>query len=176
VDFVFEAPKDGLFNFVIVVENHRFNSRPEPKNGEAGDVQVMVDTEKPKVENVTTQVSKNGDNGAVVDIRWRATDANIAPSPIKLEYRVVSDAGRPDEKSEWKAIATDWIENTGQYTWTVPTAEAHLFKIRVTCKDRAGNDNSAETREPVNTDLFRPGVDGVEVKPGVSTIKVGDGR
>ena len=59
---------------------------------------------------------------------------------------------------------------------TVPTGEAHLFRIRVTCKDRAGNEASHERSEPVNTDLFRPGVDGVDVKPGVSTIKVGDGR
>jgi hypothetical protein len=166
VSFVFEPPsgKDGLYSFVIVIENHKFSSRPVPKNGEAGEVQVMVDTQKPTVEIVGTQVSKNGDRGAVVDIRWRAQDTNIAPSPIKLEYQALKDDH--SDASAWKAVDPNWLDNTGQYTWTAPTGEAHLFKIKVTCKDRAGNENSAVTVEPVNTDLTRPGVDAVDIKPG----------
>jgi hypothetical protein len=175
VGFTFEAPKNGLYSFIIVVENHKFTSRPVPKNGEAGEVQVMVDTIKPTVEIVSKEVSRNGDRGAVVDIRWRATDTNIAPVPIKLEYQALKD-DQAGQGGEWKAIAPDWIDNTGQYTWTAPTGEAHLFKIRVTCKDRAGNEASIVTPEPVNTDLYRPGVDAVDVKPGVSTIRVGDGK
>lgn len=175
VDFTFEAPKDGVYNFVIVVWNHLYHSRPEPTNGQAGDVQVVVDTTKPTVEIVSTQVSKNGDRGAVVDIRWRAQDTNIAPVPIKLEYQEIKD-DHPGDGGEWKAIAPDWIDNTGQYTWTTPAGEAHLFKIRVTCKDRAGNEASFVKPEPVNTDLFRPGVDSVDVRPGVSTIGVGPGK
>jgi hypothetical protein len=165
VGFVFEAPKDGLYNFIIVVWNHKFNSRPEPKNGEVGEIQVVVDTTKPTVEIVgDPQVTKNGDRGAVVDIRWRAQDTNIAPSPIKLEYQALKDEHAAG--GEWKAVAPDWIDNTGQYTWTAPTGEGHLFKIRVTCKDRAGNENSAVTPNLVNIDLTRPGVDAVDVKPG----------
>lgn len=171
VDFEFVAEKEGLHNFVIVVQNHLHNSRPDPKNGQAGEIQVMVDTLPPTVEIISTQVSKNGDRGAVVDIRWRAQDPNIAPTPIKLEYAPVNP-DRPAEAGGWKAIAPDWVENTGQYTWTVPTGEAHKFKIRVTAKDRAGNEASSDTKEPVNTDLFRPGVEAVDIKPGVSAIGV----
>jgi len=182
VTFLFEAPKDGLYSFIIIVENHKFTSRPIPKNGEAGEVQVMVDTLKPAVEIVGTQVSKNGDRGAVVDLRWRAQDANIAPVPIKLEYQALKDEHAAG--GTWKAVAPDWIDNTGQYTWTAPTGEGHLFKIRVTCKDRAGNETSTVTAEPVNTDLTRPGVDAVDIKPGdnrppgMSDISVipGDGK
>src|SRR5262249_10147221 len=130
------------------------------------------DTTKPTVQVVSTQVSKNGDRGAVVDIRWRAQDANIAPVPIKLEYQALK-ADRPTDPGERKAIAPDWIDNTGQYTWTVPTGDAHLLKARGTCKDRAGNDATAETTDPVNTDLYRPGVEAVDVVPGVSPIRVG---
>lgn len=172
VGFKFDAPKDGLYSFVIVVENHRFNSRPVPKKGEAGEVQVMVDTTKPTVQIVSAQVSKNGDRGAVVDIRWRAQDANIAPLPIKLEYQALK-GDRMDDKAEWKAIAPDWIDNTGQYTWAVPSGEAHLFKVRVTCKDRAGNEASEATSEAVNTDLTRPGVRAVDVVPGTSAPTIG---
>src|SRR5262249_9429437 len=121
VSFVFEPPsgKDGLYSFIIVVENHKFTSRPAPKNGEVGEIQVVVDTTKPTVEIVgAPQVTKNGARGAVVAIRWRAQDTNIAPTPIKLEYQALKDEHASG--GEWKAVAPDWIDNTGQYTWTAP--------------------------------------------------------
>ena len=129
----------------------------------------MVDTTKPTVEIVSTKVSSNGDRGAVVDIRWKASDANIAPMPIKLEYQTVQ-TDRPGEPGEWKAITPDWIDNTGQYTWAAPTGENYLFNIRVTCKDRAGNEANVTTVKPVNVDLTVPGVDGVDVAPGTGRV------
>jgi hypothetical protein len=166
VDFNFLAEKDGLYNFIIVVENHRAASRKVPVKGDPGDIQVMVDTTKPAVKFATTpRVTSNGDRGAVVDIRWEAKDANIAPVPIKLEYSAVR-LDRPSEPGEWKAITPDWMDNTGQYSWSAPTAEAHLFLIRVTCKDRAGNEAKIETVTPVNVDLEVPKVHGVDVAPG----------
>ncbi len=165
LNFVYEAKDDGLFNFIFIVENHRGPSRRVPKTGEASDVQVMVDTTKPVVEILSTRVASNGDRGAVVDIRWKATDANIAPVPIKLEYQAIRN-DRPGEPNEWKAITPDWIDNTGQHTWSAPTGEAYEFLIRVTCKDRAGNEAKAESVKPVNTDLALPGVEGVDVVPG----------
>lgn len=169
LNFTYEAEKDGLYNFIIIVENHRGPSRGKPKQGDQGDVQVMVDTTKPTVEIIgTPRVTSNGDRGAVVDIRWKATDANIAPIPIKLEYQAIN-AG------EWKAITPDWIDNTGQFTWAAPTGEHFEFLIRLTCKDRAGNEASVATIKPVNVDLTVPGVDGVDVAPGRGGKRGGDG-
>jgi hypothetical protein len=165
LDLAYTADKDGLYNFVIILENHRGQSRPIPKRGDAGDIQVMVDTTKPAVEIVSTRVASNGDRGAVVDIRWKATDANIAPVPIKIEYAAVRTE-RPGEPGEWKAITPDWVDNTGQHTWAAPTGEAYEFLIRVTCKDRAGNSANSVTAKPVNVDLTVPGVGGVDVTPG----------
>lgn len=164
VGFTFEAPKDGLYHFIVIIENHRETSRAIPKKGDPGDVQVMVDTTRPAVEMPAPRVARNGDFGAAVDIRWKATDANIAPVPIKLEYMAL----RPDragEPGEWKAITPDWIDNTGQYSWSAPSGEAFEFLIRVTCKDRAGNEGRAESLKPVNIDLERPSVGGVDVAP-----------
>jgi len=165
VDFTFQAPRDGLYHFVIVVENHRGANRRVPTRGTPGDVQVMVDETKPAVEIISTRVAPNGERGAVVDIRWKATDANMGPDPVKLEYAAVR-ADRPGEPGEWKAITPNWIDNVGQHTWTAPTGESHLFLIRVTCRDRAGNEGKAETPMPVNVDLAIPGVEGVDVAPG----------
>ena len=164
VDFEYEAKEDGLFNFIIIVENHTTQSGRVPKKGEASQVQVMVDTTKPVVEIISTRVATNGDRGAVVDIRWKATDANIAPVPIKIEYQAIR-RNRQDAP-EWKAITPDWIDNTGQHTWSAPPGDAYEFLIRVTCKDRAGNENKFETVKPINTDLTVPGVEGVDVAPG----------
>jgi hypothetical protein len=81
------------------------------------------------------------------------------------------------------------MDNTGQYSWSAPNGDAHLFLIRVTCKDRAGNENSYTTASPVNVDLEIPKVQGVDVAPGkggagtnmgpapgASPITVGPGR
>jgi len=167
VTFTFDAPTDGLYHFISVVNNHVEASRPDPKKGEAGDLQVVVDTTKPEVVIVgQPKVTSNGDRGAVVNIKWKATDANIAPVPIKLEYQAVR-RDRPGEVSEWKAITPqEWIDNTGQHTWPAPTSEAYEFLIRITCKDRAGNEAKVETTKPVNVDLERPRVDYGDVVPG----------
>jgi hypothetical protein len=164
VNFVFEAPTDGTYSFVIVVENHRGQNRPNPKKGDAGDVQVVVDTTPPVVELISSLVRPNGDRGATVDVRWKATDTNIAPVPIKLEYRPARG-----EEHTWKAITPDWINNDGQYNWTAPTGEGYEFHIRVVCKDRAGNearDGTDRTNKPVNVDLAVPKVEWSDVVPG----------
>jgi len=165
VSFEFNAPRDGIYHFISVVENHLEASRPEPKKGETGDLQVVVDTTEPEVQVLGTKVSSNGDRGAVVSIKWKATDANIAPVPIKLEYQAIRP-DRSDEKGEWKAITPDWIDNTGQHTWPAPTGDAYEFMIRVTCRDRAGNEKSVVTVKPVNVDMERPRVDYADVVPG----------
>jgi hypothetical protein len=36
----------------------------------------------------------------------------------------------------------------------------------VVCKDKAGNEAEDKTKSPVNVDLARPGVSGVDVAPG----------
>lgn len=167
LNFEYKAPKDGVYNFIIIVANHRDVSRREPKKGDLGDVQVIVDTRPPDVEIISTKVSPNGDRGAVVDIRWKATDANIAPEPIMLEYQA--------KGKEWMAMTPSWIDNTGQYSWTAPTGEAHEFLIRVKCKDRADNVGMKVTPQPVNTDLAKPKVEIIEVKPGASNIRIGEG-
>jgi hypothetical protein len=166
VDFNFQAEKDGLYNFIIVVENHWIASRKVPAKGEPGDIQVMVDTTKPAVRFIDPpKATAKNDRSVVVNISWEAKDANIAPVPIKLEYSAVR-RDRPGEMGEWKAITPDWMDNIGQYTWLAPTGESHLFMIRVTCKDRAGNEGKVETVTPVNVDLEVPKVQGVDVAPG----------
>ena len=163
LNFTYKAEKDGTYNFIIVVENHRGPSRRAPKNNDPGDIQVVVDTTPPVVEILSMKVSENGDRGAVVDIRWKATDLNIAATPIMLEYRPANK-----DQSSWKDIGPGWMDNTGQYTWTAPTGESHEFDIRIRCKDRAGNEGMKIAEKPVNTDLSRPTIEYGDVVPGVS--------
>lgn len=157
--FTFTAPKDGLYNFIIIVRNHNGTNFRIPRQGDAGHVQVIVDTTLPTVEILETKVAPNGDRGAVVNIKWRAQDANIAPVPMKLEYKALKG-------EDWKAITPDWIDNDGHHTWTAPAGQGHEFLIRVTCRDRAGNETAVTTKDPVNVDLAIPQVEYGDVGPG----------
>lgn len=168
VNFTYEAPKDGHYFFIIVVKNHVGPNRRAPVKGDNGEVQVIVDTTMPEVQILSTKVAASGDRGAVVDIRWSAKDANLAPVPVKLEYQAVGT-------TEWKAITPDWIDNTGQHTWAAPTGENHKFHIRVTAKDRAGNEGLTATKEPINVDLAKPVLEYADVVPGLIPNRPGGG-
>jgi hypothetical protein len=165
VTFRFQAPADGTYSFIIGLENHNGKYRPDPKKGDPGDIVVVVDTTKPQVELNNVRVASQQDR-AVVDVNWMAKDANMAPVPIRLEYRA---SGADKAGGGWKAITPEWIDNTGQYTWAVPKGEGYLFDIRIVCKDKAGNQEMITTKTPVNVDLARPGVSGVNVAPGVES-------
>jgi hypothetical protein len=160
LQFVFDVKQDGLYNVIVLVKTHLGLSGREPVRGDPGHLQVIVDETKPTVELLGTKVAPNGDRGAVVNITWRAQDANIAPIPIKLEYRAA-------KSEEWKGVTpAEWVDNTGQHTWTPPTGDAHEFFIRVACKDRAGNEHQVTSPTPVNVDLVRPQVEYGDVAPG----------
>lgn len=163
LQFVAKVEKDGLYHFMTVYENHLGPNRRAPKPGDAGDVQVMVDTTPPAVVIESTRVSSNGDRGAVVNLRWKATDPNLAPVPIKLEYAPVTN--KPGEQPVWTAITDGFIDNSGQHAWPVPTGEAYEYLVRVIAKDRAGNETRKPADKPVNVDLTVPSSKDVQVAP-----------
>ncbi len=164
VGFVYSAERDGAHRFVIVAESHRGPNRRTPMAGEPGDVRVVVDTTRPTVTVISARVGPGAAGGPVVDVRWQAEDANIAPAPIKLEYQAARKGAKP---GEWKAITTEWVRNTGQYSWVAPADQGFEFLIRVTCRDLAGNQAHAVTVKPVNVDLAVPRVVGMKVSPRI---------
>ncbi len=150
---------DGEYNYIIVAENHNGPNRAFPKPKDPAEITVIVDTTPPTVEIVNTRVSQTGDRTVAVDIRYKANDKHIAPVPIMIEYSA-------KKEGPWKAVTNDWVDNTGQMTWTPPTGEGHEFFVRVKCKDRAQNEGVAISEKPVNIDLFVPKLEYREVLGG----------
>ncbi|MCE9531852.1 MAG: hypothetical protein K8T89_12115 [Planctomycetes bacterium] len=155
-----DVVKDGTYGFIIIVESRAGASGKEPKLGDAPHTTVVVDTTPPVVKLGDPKVRPNGTaaQGALVDIVWQATDKNLAPAPITLEYA---------EKltGPWRIIA-DKIDNTGKYTWAVPPTEPYSFFVRIKTIDRAGNVTTDECKQNVIVDLTVPQVEIRDVAPG----------
>ncbi|MEZ6139325.1 MAG: hypothetical protein R3B84_02030 [Zavarzinella sp.] len=154
-----EVEEDGVYSYIVIAHNHKGPSRRAPVDGEQGDFAIMVDTKKPELVDEGVRVSAS-DRGPIVDIRWKAVDANLAASPIRLEYSIGTD-----KDVKWTEITSDWIENVGQYSWYPPTDKGYLFNIRMRCRDRANNETEYVVKDPVNIDLTVPEVNITGVNP-----------
>ncbi len=137
--YVVEVNKEGTYGFMMVARNPSEKSVP-PAPGEAPQVWVEVDWTKPVV-NLVDVKAGTGPMGRSASIIWTATDTNLTQKPVSLSYA---------EKAEgpWKTFAAS-LENTGRYTWQVPsTVPANVF-VRVEAFDQVGNIGSAQTPLPV---------------------------
>jgi hypothetical protein len=154
-----DVQKDGTYGFSIVVESRAGASGKEPKTGDAPQTTIVVDTTSPQLKMNEPKVRANGtpNQGALVDIAWQATDKNLAPAPITLEYAEKVDG-------PWRIIA-EKIDNTGKYTWAVPPTEPYSFYVRVKAVDRAGNLTTDTSKQNVIVDLTVPQVEIQNVMP-----------
>ncbi len=161
----FNAPKDGRYGFIIIGKNRAGKGERPPKKGDLPRIEVIRDTIKPNVKIKEIKVRPNDDHGALLDIEWDANDANISPQPINIYYS--TQEVEPGQKVEsWKPIV-EQLENSGKYTWIVPTTESYQYWIKVVAKDRAGNIGEDITKKMVIVDLTEPSVDIKDVAPTV---------
>ena len=147
--FDVRVPREGLYGFAIRVRSGAGLADPPPRAGERPELIVAVDTTPPTVELMPIRQGRGTDTRRV-EIGWRMTDANPAATPIALSYAT-------DPQSEWQPI-TDSQPDTGRYLWTAdPTVPAKVY-LRVTARDAAGNQSTAETLDPLVFDTSRPSV------------------
>ena len=92
-----------------------------------------------------------------MNIRWKATDANLGQRPITLAY-----ADQPI--GPWTVIMAN-LENTGTYTWQLPSGVTPRVLVRVEAVDLVGNVGVAQMPEPILLDLSQPTVSIVAVEP-----------
>jgi hypothetical protein len=159
LELVDDVKKDGVYGYIIVVESRAGTSGKEPKPGDPAQTTVVVDTTPPALQMSDPKVRANGTaaQGALVDIIWQASDKNMAPAPITLEFA-------EKNTGPWRVIA-EKIENTGKFTWAVPPTEPYSFFVRVTAVDRAGNIGQAVSPQNVVVDLTVPQVEIHDVAP-----------
>ena len=126
---------------------------------------VVVDTTKPVVKITSVRVLP-GNRSPLVEITWEATDANLMPQPVSLEWS-------PDK------TATKWNEikyrldnlpgsHMGRYTWEIPDENLWKFWIRARAVDKASNTGEAIWDKEVIVDLEQPSSTIVKVRGGNS--------
>jgi hypothetical protein len=148
VEIPYDAPRDGLYGFIIQPISGAGTKADDPRPGDAPQFLVEVDTVKPEITIKNIRVGGGGLNGPLVEVEWHSFDKNEMPEPITLEY---SD----DDKKTWKPI-TAKTQNTGKYTWEITDKKLWRFHVRASAVDKAGNNNFDVTKEPVLVDLDKP--------------------
>ena len=122
---------EGDYEFRMVFVSGTGVKSPTPKREEAPDIYVCLDTRAPAVAMMPPQASES--ERGVINLRWQAVDQNLAENPIRLEYSA--------DGAIWTSMTPqhEWLPNTGQYEWRVPTGLPSELRLRVRARDRAGN-------------------------------------
>jgi len=140
-------PGEGLFGFRIVVESGAGLSKGPPLPGDAPELRIEVDLTPPYLELWAPAPDPNTRDTLI--LRWNATDKNLAPNPIMLEYAT-------NKSGPWAPITSQPIANTGSYTWKLSQRLPYRVYIRVTARDLAGNIGEVISPEPQLIDLTKP--------------------
>jgi nitrous oxidase accessory protein len=120
---------------------------------------IIIDGTLPAVTVTSPDGGEYLKGGGSWTVTWTATDDNMAPNPIKIEYT-------PDNGANWVTIATGEA-NDGTYTWSpVVSLNTALAKVRVTATDLAGNNGSDESNATFTIDSQKPTVTDISAKQG----------
>lgn len=145
---------DGIYGLNLVVKNRAGMGRT-PRPGDAPELRVEIDTEKPFVQ--LLEPVPDPQNPGHLLLRWYAADKNLTAAPINLEYAEKLDG-------PWQPIKLD-VENSGRHTnpkatgdhsWKVPPGTPVQVYLRVRVRDKAGNEGIAATPTPQFVDLVEP--------------------
>ena len=145
---------DGVYGLALVVKN-RAGLGKTPRPGDAPEIRVEIDTEKPVVQ--MFQPIPDPQNPGQLLLKWSAQDKNLTDTPVNLEY-----AETP--KGPWLPIELN-VKNTGRfasplvtgdYSWKVPASTPIQVYLRVRVRDKAGNEGIAATPTPQFVDLVEP--------------------
>ncbi len=144
---------EGIYGLRLVVQSGAGLGEGPPQPGEVPKLRVQVDLTPPLVRLYEPRPDQYQRDALV--ITWSASDQNLLPHPVKLEYA---------ERAEgpWLPIAAD-LPPAGSHTWQMPKNVPCRVYLRASASDAAGNRTVAETREPVLIDLVKPEVLGVRM-------------
>jgi hypothetical protein len=138
---------EGTFGLKLVARSSANQGDQPPIPGEAPRTIIEVDGTGPNVKLEPVQVV-----GSKAIVTWQASDPHPVSRPVLISVRPETPDGR------WALITPQPIENTGQFTWNLPTNCPPRIHFRVDVVDSLGNRGSAETTETgaVLVDRTRP--------------------
>jgi Tfp pilus assembly protein PilF len=129
--FTIEAPDEGELGLYLVMVNRTGASSAPPTKGTAPHECVFVDFTPPVVQLHPLRRSSSLGQ-ALVQMRWTAIDAHLAPRPIDLLYQP-----RPD--TTWMPMAEEPVANTGRFDWRPPDGMAGSIAVKIAVTDLGGN-------------------------------------
>jgi hypothetical protein len=144
VELAREAVTYGLY---LVVKSGANLGKPAPHSGDLPQMRVEVDTTSPVAQLIKPQADLNRRDTLI--LTWTASDRNLAPNPITLEWAARSEG-------PWNLIGSEQMPNTGLYSWQVSGNVPPSVYLRMTVRDLAGNASVAQTSEPELVDLSEP--------------------
>jgi hypothetical protein len=118
--FLFEAPRDGDYEFAVQFVYSDGSVSPKT-DALAPEVRAIIDTTPPRV-----QLAPVG-NG----VEWLATDDNLDPRYITLQCKWPTSA-------DWTTITDRTFRAADSYAWKMPPNK--VLEVRVLARDRAGNE------------------------------------
>lgn len=162
----YKAEREGTFGFFVIPESGAGKRADDPKRDDPPMVLVVVDTTKPKVQLTGVQVKPGGAKGPVVEFTWEASDPNLMPQPVKLEWSVDKSAASWNEVKS--RLDNNLTATSGRYAWEVPDEKVWKFWVRMSALDKAGNTGEAMWPQEVLVDLEKPSatIDRVRGGPG----------
>jgi hypothetical protein len=140
-----DLPGEGLFGIRLAITNGNGFGGRAPKAGDRPSLFIEVDATSPFVQ--LQPIDMVPGSGAI-DIRWSATDANMASEPISIFFRTRADGN-------WQPIARN-VKNDGVYRWAFPRDLGPQFFLKLEVADMAGNTTKVETPTPILLDMTEP--------------------
>jgi len=136
----FDLPREGVYGLSLVVSSGAGSGGTPPQRGDVPDWRIEVDTTKP-VAQLTSIRPGSGPEAGTFLITWMASDKNLKPDAIDLEF-----ATQPN--GPWMAIAKG-LKNDGSYRWPGAGITTGEFYFRMTASDMAGNVTECTWPQPV---------------------------
>ncbi len=159
------APADGVYDLYLRAEDDAGNTSPEPKGAMARAVELIVDTQQPKITLLSPIGVKDPDDkpggplrrvfkpGTEVTVPFQIQDMNLAAKSVTVSFQ-------GDESAAWKTIGSE-LDPDKSFSFKIPDISTRAARIRVEAIDAAGNVGSATA-----SDGFR--IDNKVETPGVS--------
>jgi hypothetical protein len=129
--FRFRARQDGEFWFATQTIDR--SGRPDSAEPRSPQLRLVIDTQRPQL-----LVQANVDTSGNVNLSWSATDANLAPASLKLEYQDAAGTGGPWQPIEVKAAPPNSTQLSGQ-TIFLAAVSSRFINLRAEIADAAGN-------------------------------------
>jgi hypothetical protein len=142
---------DGEYGFRLVCESEVGLRTPEPRRGDAPDLAVVLDTTPPRITDLSLSSMEPAKDK--VRVRWVMTDEHLEYQGVRIEYS--TDGQTWHRAAIDPTISHDNKVGTSR-VWVVPQGLPHRVMLRVTVRDKAGNEATAELPRAVSIDLVAP--------------------